>query len=111
MRDKVANEQFRTFYEAMKDSDAAHKQYLKKAEWKLGGRVVPKEGPGKDLGATNPRMPVLRVTAIEAMLFAQWLGGALPSLEEWDQAAGRNVKGRQQPFPGDWGKIQQDPKK
>src|SRR5262249_29789268 len=32
-------------------------------------------------------------------------------LEEWDQAAGRNVKGRQHPFQDDWGKIQQDPKK
>ena len=37
----------------------------------------------------HPRWPVLRVDIQEAHLCADWLGGVLPSVEEWDKAAGR----------------------
>lgn len=42
-----------------------------------------------DLGLRDPRWPVLRVGIQEANLFAAWLGGVLPSVDEWDHAAGR----------------------
>jgi serine/threonine protein kinase/formylglycine-generating enzyme required for sulfatase activity len=42
-----------------------------------------------DLGADNPRWPVLRVDIQEAHRCAVWLGGVLPSAEQWDKAAGR----------------------
>lgn len=49
-----------------------------------------------DLGAGNPRWPVLRVDIVEAQRCAAWLGGVLPSIQQWDQAAGRH-----QPDPGE----------
>lgn len=51
----------------------------------------------EDLGVRDPRWPVLRVDLIEAHRCAEWMGGVLPSVEEWDQAAGRNVE---KPGPG-----------
>ncbi len=45
-----------------------------------------------DFGALAPersRWPALRVDIQEAQRCAQWLGGALPSVEQWDKAAGR----------------------
>jgi Protein kinase domain/Sulfatase-modifying factor enzyme 1 len=44
--------------------------------------------PG-DLGAGQPLWPVLRVDVMEAARCAAWLGGQLPSVEQWDKAAGR----------------------
>ncbi len=47
--------------------------------------------PG-DLGIANGALPVLRVDIVEAHRFAAWLGGLLPSVEQWDHAAGRDEK-------------------
>ena len=44
--------------------------------------------PG-DLGAGQATWPVLRVDVMEAARCAEWLGGQLPSVEQWDKAAGR----------------------
>ena len=33
-------------------------------------------------------MPVFRVTVMEAYLFAEWLGGKLPTRDEWMKATG-----------------------
>jgi formylglycine-generating enzyme required for sulfatase activity len=40
------------------------------------------------LGNGNPRHPALRMSCKEAMAFAAWLGGRLPSVEQWDRASG-----------------------
>jgi serine/threonine protein kinase len=76
-------------------------------QWQLGadylveGQVKP-----QDIGAANPNLPVFRVTAVEAHRFARWLGGDLPSLKEWDKAAGLYEKPRRQgPFQGNWDEI------
>src|SRR5262249_26568356 len=37
----------------------------------------------------HEQVPVRNVTAEEAYKFAIWLGGHLPTLEQWDKAAGR----------------------
>src|SRR5207302_6153695 len=42
-----------------------------------------------DVGAADGRLPVLRVGVEDAHRFARWLGGLLPSKDEWDVAAGR----------------------
>jgi formylglycine-generating enzyme required for sulfatase activity len=78
----------------------------------LGGTVLVKVQDGKttekDVGADD-RLPVLRVTAFEAHWFARWIGGRLPSIGEWDRAAGRGQPGRQGPFDGDWNLLKNDP--
>jgi hypothetical protein len=88
MENKVSNDQFARW--ADKELDP------KKTEWRLGGR---KNG----MNQTPPlgSLPVLRVTVDEAHGFADWLGGALPTCRQWDQAAGyRQREGRQGPFKG-----------
>jgi formylglycine-generating enzyme required for sulfatase activity len=99
MRDKVTNKQFRA---ALKDADfetllrkykeAAQKDddtvEVVRREWDKGGQ----KGAGRtlvDVGwEKHDDFPVFRVTPTEAACFAIWLGGALPSTEEWDRADG-----------------------
>lgn len=60
-----------------------------------------------DLGAGEKTWPVLRVDVQEAHRCAEWLGGVLPSADEWDKAAGRFEPDRgpgpyqSSPGPGD----------
>lgn len=52
-----------------------------------------------DLGAGQADWPAFRVDVQEAHAFAEWLGGTLPSAEQWDAAAGRfEPKPREGPF-------------
>lgn len=58
-----------------------------------------------DLGVDGARgrLPVVRVWVEDAHHFARWLGGLLPSREEWDMAAGRyEQKPWAGPFHQDW---------
>jgi formylglycine-generating enzyme required for sulfatase activity len=58
--------------------------------------------PG-DLGVSQGDLPVLRVELEDAHRFAKWLGGVLPSVEQWDRAAGKYEKDRGiGPFQGTW---------
>ncbi len=64
-----------------------------------------------DLGVAGDkgRLPVMRVWIEDAHRFARWLGGLLPSDEEWDLAAGRWDKSdRQGPFLPDWKQGEKD---
>jgi formylglycine-generating enzyme required for sulfatase activity len=76
METKVWNELFQEF--ASESPDA-----LESDDWRRGA-----EAGGHDLGVENPRLPAVRMTAMEAHRFAEWLGGALPSTKQWDTAAG-----------------------
>lgn len=50
--------------------------------------------------------PVVQVTADEAHQFAHWLGGLLPSTNQWDKAAGANERGdRAGPYLGDGQRV------
>jgi Protein kinase domain/Sulfatase-modifying factor enzyme 1 len=66
------------------------------------------KGHGDDMPAASyPRHPVMRVGFHQAEEFAQWLGGSLPSPEQWDAAAGlysasAKKSGAVGPFRGDW---------
>jgi hypothetical protein len=56
------------------------------------GFVQPRWPLPGDLGAREGTWPVLRVDVTEAARCAEWLGGQLPSVEQWDKAAGRFEK-------------------
>ncbi len=91
MRDKASVDQFREFA-------AANPELVSDDSWKKGGRV-----DGKDSLNADPQHPVLRVKVGDALNFARWLGGNLPTVQQWDKAAGRfeNDK-REGPFQGTW---------
>ncbi len=80
MEDKVTNGQFRA---AADDAEyrrllADYHPALRPGEWE------------KELSSdVEDDLPVLRVTPVEAYCFARWLGGHLPSADQWDKAAGR----------------------
>jgi formylglycine-generating enzyme required for sulfatase activity len=79
------------------------------SQWQLGATVdreVDGEVREQDVGSTDPNLPVFRMTVVEAHRFARWLGGLLPSLKEWDKAAGRyEAPRREGPFQGTWEEI------
>jgi hypothetical protein len=55
------------------------------------GLVDPRRGWDK---GGDPRLPALGVGVEEAYHFARWLGGNLPTKQQWDKAAGFYEKGR-----------------
>jgi serine/threonine protein kinase len=78
MENKVSNEQFARFA-------SENPQVVQNSKWELGASAQK-----QNLGAAgHERLPVFRVTCVEAALFARWLGGDLPTAERWDAAAGR----------------------
>jgi formylglycine-generating enzyme required for sulfatase activity len=91
MKDKVWVELFGMFARE-------HPELVKDSAWHQG---------------SNPRLPVYNVTGPQAQAFAEWLGGSghgfLPTPEQWDQAAGRNlVNAGVGPYEGPWNP--EDPK-
>ncbi len=80
MENKVWNGLFRKYIEAKGEGTT-------NSGWQRGG--IDLEG---DVGADDPRLPVLHVTVDEAYDFASWLGGEqkgrLPSIAQWDTASG-----------------------
>lgn len=91
MRNKVSVEQFREF-------TSAHPDLVTQDAWKKGGKA-----DGKDTNNADDRHPALRVSAVDATRFSQWMGGNLPTTKQWDKAAGRfeNERG-EGPFKGTW---------
>jgi serine/threonine protein kinase len=55
--------------------------------------------------AADDRLPVRSVSVLDAHRFAQWLGGRLPTVDQWDKAAGlyraKGEKG-EGPYRGQW---------
>jgi hypothetical protein len=81
-----------------------------KQQWQRGGyapgSAEPKEW--EELGIDGRgRVPVFRVTVTEAYFFATWLGGNLPTKQQWTKAAGSSEpdiapdEDRTGPFDGD----------
>src|SRR5262249_33297617 len=113
MENKVTNQ---LFHEAMKDAafndllkrEGAKAPGLIKHEWRDKGavRYEPKaKGDSVEvaIGSDNGRLPVMRVTVVEAHCFAAWLGGFLPTVQQWDKAAGRFEEDRGEgPFIEPW---------
>jgi formylglycine-generating enzyme required for sulfatase activity len=87
METKVWNDLFAQF--------AAEHQEIS-GEWNNGWAESPDKLPDKKL---NGRWPVLKVSCRDAFLFAQWLGGRLPTEDQWKRAAGC-YEGQQGPTSG-----------
>jgi serine/threonine protein kinase len=71
------------------------------AWWIFGAAKGAEQLPGKD----HPMRPVMGATFHQAEEFAKWLGGALPTCQQWDTAAGLylpNAAKQQGPFQGVW---------
>jgi serine/threonine protein kinase len=84
MRDKVSNALFQAFA-------TAHPEVIGKPQWRKGALVEGPDGKKRDLGVEGEQrlFPVFNVTAADAHEFARWLGGALPTVRQWDLAGGR----------------------
>ena len=61
-------------------------------EDKVWNELFAKFAP-KHPSAGKERLPVMEITARQAHEFAVWLGGSLPSPEQWDKAAGYYDRG------------------
>jgi serine/threonine protein kinase/formylglycine-generating enzyme required for sulfatase activity len=117
MDNKVWNDLYRVFDEderskALKQKYAPPGSNLelvpKEPQWKRGAYVIDPNAPGRGpdappfFGVDGPkgRLLVFRVTVTEAHCFAEWLGGRLPSREQWRKAAGDGDPDRVGPFAG-----------
>ena len=82
MRDKVTNKVYALFAKELGAQAGTG--------WKKGG-VTGRHDSEKDLGVDGERadFPVFNVTALQAHDCARWLGGELPTVAQWDKAAGR----------------------
>jgi hypothetical protein len=59
--------------------------------------------PPKWNAGAGPDLPALGIPLADAYHCARWLGGNLPTSDEWDKAAGRyDQQGRTGPFRGEW---------
>jgi hypothetical protein len=69
-------------------------------QWKKGAYVYRMTAGKRDLGIDGAQggVPVFRVTATEAHCFAEWLGGKLPTYDQWCRAAGLDKDSRIGPF-------------
>ncbi len=88
MQDKVSNKVFGQFAKA-------NPHVAKPSQWAKGAVA-----DNEDLTNANENFPVFRVTLDEAHQCARWLGGELPTVRQWDTAAGR-FDGANGPFEND----------
>ena len=92
MANKVSVAQFRTF------AQGAGRAKIKSDLWDKPDSV------GGDYPQDN--YPVFNVYVEDAYHFAQWLGGNLPTIQQWDKAAGRYEKNRGKgPYREPWDKA------
>lgn len=90
MIDKVSIALFRQF--------ASQENAVQHAEWEKGAWAN-----GVFLRNQNEQLPVMGVDVEDADRFAQWLKGRLPTIHQWDKAAGRyEVPPREGPYAADW---------
>jgi hypothetical protein len=91
MRDKVSHALFKRY---AKEGAAPRNSEWEKGATTQNGRQV------------NDDWPVLNVSAEDSLMCADWLGGDLPSLEEWRKAAGyydaSKQAGRAGPYEDGW---------
>jgi hypothetical protein len=57
------------------------------------------------VGGEREKMPVYRLKVTEAHCFAEFLGGKLPTRQQWLRAAGYGQDGRPGPFNGDGSRV------
>jgi formylglycine-generating enzyme required for sulfatase activity len=103
MVDKVSVGLFREFAGSAEGKDKVPPEGQERASDRDKDRKFPGWNPGKKYEADYP---VFGVTFPEAQLFAKWMGGDVPTTEQWDKAAGFNEwDGKDElagPFQGRW---------
>ena len=94
-RTEVTNGQYRKFVEA---GGYGKREYWTDAgwQWKEQNRIA-EPGCWGDGNFNQAEQPVVCVSWYEAMAYAQWVGGRLPSEAEWEHAA-RGTDGRKYPW-------------
>jgi formylglycine-generating enzyme required for sulfatase activity len=91
MEDKVWNGLFEKFVESFSGSSTASK-------WREGRPAAARVD-----GVDADQLPAMNVSCDEACRFAAWLGGRLPTLAQWEKAAGRfEDQPGLGPFRGPW---------
>jgi serine/threonine protein kinase len=94
MEDKVTVALFRKFAEE-------HPEQITDSRWRTEGALA----GGQYTKDKYPSHPVMNVTVIDAWKFAQWLGGNLPTVKQWNKASGFYEKNRGEgPFLEPWEK-------
>lgn len=103
MENKVWNKLFKAFaadaeaYGELKRYGAQNQNAgTVKEEWRQGAWAPAAANDRADwehLGVNGPqeRVPVFRVTVTEAYFFAEWLGGKLPTQQQWFKGAGASL--------------------
>jgi serine/threonine protein kinase len=114
MQDKVWNDLFKavmdnpdaeeTLRERVRESNLqtddpkSPRNYIQLGQWRLGAAVGDRNlGVDGDQG----RLPVMRVTVLESLVFAEQLGGKIPSKKQWFKAAGKGEGKHKGPFVED----------
>jgi serine/threonine protein kinase len=106
MENKVSNELFQA---AVKDQ--AFQEHLNKFAKSQPWTVKREWDKGTKASRERPRnwrsLPVFQVTVTEAYCFSAWLwpGGNLPTVRQWDKAAGR-FNGERGPYKSPWQKSE-----
>jgi serine/threonine protein kinase len=98
MKNKVSVELFRLFATKLPKE-------VKSSAWKNEDHKL--------VNYPKDKQPVLRVRVEDAYRFAKWLGGDLPSVHQWDTAAGRydpKEPWDEGPYKGHWDELKNDHK-
>jgi hypothetical protein len=82
----------------------------KERKWDPDLGTGPDKKGAKKKEKADPRLPVFDVTVSEAHAFATvWMKGNLPTVEQWDKAAGRfEVPRGEGPYQGKWSPARKD---
>jgi serine/threonine protein kinase len=89
MQDKVWYTLFAMY--AKKHPDKVGDDYWKQENWTLD-YPSQHENRNVDLGPNPGQLPALAVRFVAAHNFAHWLGGKLPTVEQWDAAGGKGFR-------------------
>ena len=106
MKHKVSNQQFREFAEARPELQLM----TDNVAWQEGALA----GTNRlnALAAAHANLPVVEVSVEDAYEFARWISassGQLPTMHQWDKAAGKweqGSAGREGPYEGRWEQLE-----
>ncbi len=99
LENKVWNELFAAFDQQYPHDDQSDNELWPDAWRRLGAAKGADDLPADD----HPLLPVMRANYRQANACALWLGGKLPTCEQWDTAAGRFLANPAPgPFQGVW---------
>lgn len=85
---KITNKIFNSVWDRISGEAQVKDISSRKASLAPGKWRMDESGTPLGLNSADADRPVLGVTVPEAMLVAQWLGGSLPSLKQWQKATG-----------------------